>query len=1406
MSRNVRTNFLTDKATFGNSTMPIGSIVPIFKATDDKVTDNGVVQNLGSIVSGSGGGSGYVTDLGTTTGYPTTPIAVDIPATAFEEGTDNINISNHPFVEGDSLTIIESTQAPNRLTLGASIDSFTMTNNGASYTAAPLVQVTDNGSGPTKAGVFSAIIDTNTGQVTGIDVVDGGAGYQFPQVTLIGGGGNGAAAATATLSTNGVGGIVVDKGFSFLVDVVDANTIKWSKSNGDIAGGKYYNITKVGDNGTLSVASSTGFGLRVGIAANLDGSVNFVTIKKPGYGYKDGDVVYISQPGSSGTARVEIVNTSNTTADDPEMQYPGWLYCDGSEYNAEDYPLLYEVIEDKYGGLGGSYSPEDFGSASGITFNVPDYKGRKIVGAGGGVSGGGSPVSGNVISTVGATGGRWFFSKTQQEALFDIGNIVISGYTNVTEFVGGTLTGEVTLQIGPLQEKLITSVPEHDHALLTSTAPQAGAFEGTGFAVDTHLAGYKDTTGQVDFFLPNEGVPLFHSHGVVDYIITDPTLATFGNVGNIGEIIEKVITATDIIGESTGTKFNIPGHDLFTGYKIRVKANDQTTQLVFVEDGNNIVFAQNTEWYVIKIDDDNFYLATSKYKARLGQALFASTNGSAAENITLEMQYKVAGNLPADQVTVIQQPPDTVYDIDDTYTIGGKTIALPGGSTTTTELVIEQSTAGTYTVAAPGSAQLPIAGVSGFIGGAGGGGGTSDVDGTNGGDSYYEFNYNGTSIQIVAEGGEGGKQGNTTQDGGQGGQARIVTGSAGATNVTGTGTYVVNGLGINITQYYAGNPGGDGGPSNSGAGGTTSFIQGAGGDGAQTLYTGTNEISTSYPTPSSSFYTYNLPTTWPLDTLRAVIKGGGGGSGGTGDGGTGWWAGDGGPGKRVTVNINPASALTFRVYVGGGGGSGVNKSGGSKSNTGFSIGGNGGNGTGGGGGGAGGSSSAVGTSTTMVAGAGGGGGGGAAGDATQGADQNAGPSGNDGAQNVNSIFSGSGSNGGNSVCSGGGGGGGGGGVGIGANIGGGGGGGNGSNARRDGYGASRGQSSFKGSGSGPTASLVSAGGAGNGGAVNLGEQISGGAGSVEMIAVENQTYYGPGAGGGGSGSYITFQFDADNINAGTLVVGNGGQNGAEQGSGAVGYEVTTTIPGGTATSTTSGIFNSASPSVDYVQSGTGSGVDGGFASIDSEQYLRFFGNEATRYARSIVINASSGNSKAARMTTARFRIIRGNGSNGGEAPNEPLELFASNDNATSFNKIGTLSSAIGPTTWTFVDIPLPAAYQVSNLILEVRQERSSAGNPENDNFGIDYVSFIHEEVESTITTYPSGKTDLGIEFVTERIEPQGDPINSAGFDVNEGTFTLSSAVKLSVDSSLQPNIDIPLLTRYHLVKYMIRAY
>jgi hypothetical protein len=442
----------------------------------------------------------------------------------------------------------------------------------------------------------------------------------------------------------------------------------------------------------------------------------------------------------------------------------------------------------------------------------------------------------------------------------------------------------------------------------------------------------------------------------------------------------------------------------------------------------------------------------------------------------------------------------------------------------------------------------------------------------------------------------------------------------------------------------------------------------------------------------------------------------------------------------------------------------------------------------------------------MLAGAAGGGGGGAGGESYQNTAQNGQLSTNDGAQSLSNVFSGSGGNGQNSVCSGGGGGGGGGGVGSGTGIGGGGGAGNGSNAVRMGYGATRGQSAYKATGAGVTATLISESNAGNGAVVGNNQELDGSDGRVRFVAVQNQTFYGPGGGGGGSGNHMDFEFDATNMNSGTMVVGSGGNNSGEGGYGKVSYKVETTIPGGTGTSSTSGLFDSASPSVDYFESGTGSGVNGGFASSDSEKYLRFVGNEAVRFARSININASSSNSKGAEILSVKFKVICGNNSNGGETPNEPLELFGSSDSATSFTKIGTISSASGVSDWTIVEIPLATTFRVSNLILEVRQTRSGAGNADNDNFGIEYVSFEHEEVEQTITTYPSGKTDLGIEFVTERIEPQGDPINSAGFDVNEGTFTLSSAVKLNVSSALQPDIDIPLLTRYHLVKYMIRAY
>uniref|UniRef100_UPI001CC11C57 hypothetical protein n=1 Tax=Acinetobacter baumannii TaxID=470 RepID=UPI001CC11C57 len=164
MSRNIRSNYLTDKVTFGASTMPIGSIVPIFKADDDKVADNGVVTQLGSVVAGAGGGSGYFTDLGTISGYPTGPVELTIAPGNLSVGNDEITYPNHPFIDGDKITVVEAEQAPNIAKLGGSIQSFTVTNGGSGYTTPPNIQVTDNGSGPVSAGSFSVVI--NNGSVT----------------------------------------------------------------------------------------------------------------------------------------------------------------------------------------------------------------------------------------------------------------------------------------------------------------------------------------------------------------------------------------------------------------------------------------------------------------------------------------------------------------------------------------------------------------------------------------------------------------------------------------------------------------------------------------------------------------------------------------------------------------------------------------------------------------------------------------------------------------------------------------------------------------------------------------------------------------------------------------------------------------------------------------------------------------------------------------------------------------------------------------------------------------------------------------------------------------------------------------------------------------------------------------
>jgi microcystin-dependent protein len=51
----------------------------------------------------------------------------------------------------------------------------------------------------------------------------------------------------------------------------------------------------------------------------------------------------------------------------------GWLKCDGSTYNIADYPALYAVIGQSYGGSGSTFKLPDLSSQLGAGPTSPQY-------------------------------------------------------------------------------------------------------------------------------------------------------------------------------------------------------------------------------------------------------------------------------------------------------------------------------------------------------------------------------------------------------------------------------------------------------------------------------------------------------------------------------------------------------------------------------------------------------------------------------------------------------------------------------------------------------------------------------------------------------------------------------------------------------------------------------------------------------------------------------------------------------------------------------------------------------------------------------------------------------------------------------------------------------------------------
>lgn len=209
------------------------------------------------------------------------------------------------------------------------------------------------------------------------------------------------------------------------------------------------------------------------IVRDISGTIT--SVKKTKYdGYAVGTILNILKEGPAGYG-------------DIQDRFPGFLECDGTTYNVSDYPLLWEVIGNTYGGSG-SYNSTT--KAYSGTFSVPDYRNRRLCGTGNVDGNRGSssflPItSGGSVFSVGEIGGYWYVDTVgvsgplpydqvygsgttgTESPFFTLGTVKTTGASLVTTEVPFTITGSITGQIGPVSSVTV-NVPTHSHLMISA--------------------------------------------------------------------------------------------------------------------------------------------------------------------------------------------------------------------------------------------------------------------------------------------------------------------------------------------------------------------------------------------------------------------------------------------------------------------------------------------------------------------------------------------------------------------------------------------------------------------------------------------------------------------------------------------------------------------------------------------------------------------------------------------------------------------------------------------------------------------------------------------------------------------------------------------------------------------------
>lgn len=195
--------------------------------------------------------------------------------------------------------------------------------------------------------------------------------------------------------------------------------------------------------------------------------------------------------------------TANRIADN----YPGYIYCAGQDIDIADYPLLYNVLGNRFGGTDpNTVNMRTWPSISG-KFRLPDLRMKRINGPGG-IDGPGSLTPDEATMEVGTTGGQWYMSKARQLDEYTIGTVRVSGYNDCIGFVGGTLSGTAGITIGPLQTRILPGPPPHGHLLLSSVHDERN---GMGMATSTGTT--KDNGASTNYVSNRAGISSWSPDG-----------------------------------------------------------------------------------------------------------------------------------------------------------------------------------------------------------------------------------------------------------------------------------------------------------------------------------------------------------------------------------------------------------------------------------------------------------------------------------------------------------------------------------------------------------------------------------------------------------------------------------------------------------------------------------------------------------------------------------------------------------------------------------------------------------------------------------------------------------------------------------------------------------------------------